>query len=95
MSRKTIGVSKARDLMEKSNGQIFTVMFIKKTDGKYREMNCRLGVSKGVNGTGRNFDPAERDLLGVFDMQKDAHRMVNLRQVVGLNIGGEQYKVQA
>jgi hypothetical protein len=93
MATKTIGVSKARKLMEKSNGAFFTVMFIKK-DGSYRELNGRLGVSKGVNGTGRSFEPSAYDLLGVFDIQKDAHRMINLRTVVGLNIGGENYKVK-
>jgi|TARA_R110000765_G_scaffold286198_1_gene382748 hypothetical protein len=94
MSVKVIDVSKAKELMQKSNGAFFTVAFIKK-NGDYREMNCRLGVSKGVNGTGRSYEPAEYDLLGVFDMQKDSHRMVNLRTVVGLNISGEQYKVRA
>lgn len=93
-TQKTIGVSKARELMEKSNGKIFTVMFIKKTNGAYREMNCRLGVTVGVNGKGRNFTPGDYDLLGVYDMQKHDHRMVNLRSVVGLNINGESYKVR-
>ncbi len=93
MAVKTIGVSKARELMEQSNGAFFTVMFIKK-NGDYREMNCRLGVSKGVNGTGRSFEPSDYDLLGVFDIQKDAHRMINLRTVVGLNISKENYKVR-
>ena len=94
MAQKKIGVSKARELMEKSNGAFFGVAFIKK-NGDYREMNCRLGVSKGVNGTGRSFEPSAYDLLGVFDVQKDAHRMINLRTVVALNIGGESYKVGA
>ena len=90
----TITVSKARELMEKSNGQFFTVRFIKKTDGEYREMNARLGVTVGVNGNGRNFEPKDYDLLGVYDMQKHGHRMVNLRSVVGLSINGKDYRVR-
>jgi hypothetical protein len=93
MTQKTIEVEEATELMQNSNGQIFTVMFIKKTNGEYREMICRLGVSLGVNGRGRNFTYEPEELLGVYDMQKHAHRMVNLRSVVGLNIGGESYKV--
>jgi len=93
MATKTITPSKAKEMMEKSNGKIFTVCFIKKTDGKYREMNARIGVSVGVNGTGRNFKPGDYDLLGVYDMQKHAHRMVNLRQVVVLRMEDKEYRV--
>ena len=95
MADQTIGVSKARELMEKSDGKMFTVFFIKKSNGKPREMNARLGVSVGVNGTGRNFKPEDHDLLGVYDMQEHGHRMVSLRSVYRLHLGGKQYKVQA
>ncbi len=93
MATITITPSKAKELMEESKGSFFTVFFIKK-DGTYREMNARLGVSIDVNGKGRSFDPKDYELIGVFDMQKHAHRMVNLRTVLGLNIGGKQYKVR-
>ena len=61
MADATITPSKAKQLMEDSKGAFFTVMFIKK-DGSYREMNARLGVGIGVNGTGRSFEPAPAPL---------------------------------
>lgn len=91
---ETITLSKAKNMMENSKGKFFTVCFIKKTDGTYREMNARIGVSVGVNGTGRSFKPSDYDLLGVYDMQKHAHRMVNLRGMVALRLGGNAYKVR-
>ena len=94
MSQKVIGVSQARKLMEESAGTFFSVLFTKK-DGSLREMNCRIGVSIGVNGTGRSFEPSNYDLLGVWDTGIKQHRMISLRNVHRLNIRGEQYKVQA
>lgn len=93
MATATITPSKAKELMENSKGSFFTVAFIKK-NGDYREMNARLGVTIGVNGRGRPFDPKNYELIGVYDMQKHAHRMVNLRTILGLNIHGREYKVR-
>jgi len=56
------------------SGQLFTVDFIKRTakagEQALRTMNCRRGVSKGVKGVGQSYDPASKNLLTVFDMQK-------------------------
>ena len=56
--------------------------------------NCRLAVSKGVIGTGLKYNPIERELLPVYDMQIKAHRMVNLKTVTKLNIYGVHYNVE-
>lgn len=63
-----------------TKGKFFTTTFIKK-DGSTRKMTARLGVRKGVNGKGLKFDPAEKDLLVVYEMSKDAHRMINLNTI--------------
>ena len=91
----TISIDNAKKMMEKSNGKIFTVCFIKKTDGTYREMNARIGVTKGVTGQGKKFNDADYGLLTVYDMQKRAFRSVSLRNIVALRTKGNQYKVQA
>lgn len=56
------------------SGQLFTVDFNKRTvkpgEPSLRTMNCRLGVKKGVKGVGQSYDPASKNLLTVFDMQK-------------------------
>jgi hypothetical protein len=84
---------------ETAGGKIFTVEFHKRTTGELRKMNCRRGVSKGVKGTGMKYNPRERDLLTVYDMQKinegtdekGAFRMVNLSDLVSLKLGGKTY----
>lgn len=59
------------EFMEKtSNGQIFSVDFVKRTDQTMRTMSARRGVSKGVKGVGMAYDPKAKNLLTVYDMQK-------------------------
>lgn len=78
----------------RTNGKIFRTTFIKK-DGSERQMVCRLGVSKGVNGVGRKFDPADYKLIGVFDMVADGFRMININTIISASIEGKQYEVAA
>jgi len=63
-----------------TKGKFFTTTFIKK-DGTLRKMTARLGVRKGVNGKGLKFDPADKNLVVVYEMSKDAHRMINLETI--------------
>ena len=73
------------------NGRIFTVEFIKRTTGELRVMNCRRGVSKNVKGVGLAFDPGTKALMGVWDMQANAHRFVSLDSLVALKLAGQTY----
>ena len=52
------------------DGQIFSVEFIKRTDGSLRHMVCRLGVKKHLKGGSAAYDAKEHDLLTVFDMER-------------------------
>lgn len=79
-------------VLENSNGSIFSVVFTKK-DGSDRKLTGRLGVSKGVTGVGLKFDPKSKGLLPVFDMQKEAYRMVNIETVKGVQVNGKFYVV--
>jgi hypothetical protein len=63
-----------------SHNKIFTATFIKK-DGSVRVMNCRRGVKKGVKGVGMSYDPYQKNLLPVYDMQKGAFRMINISTI--------------
>lgn len=67
-----------------TDGKFFSVEFIKK-DGSYRKMNCRIGVKKGVKGTGMSYDPIKNGVLPVWDLQKDAFRMINLKTIKKIN----------
>jgi hypothetical protein len=68
---------------------IFSVRFIKRTTGEDRHMVCRLNVSKGVTGEGLKFDPLEKGLLPVYDLQKDGFRMINLDTIISITARGE------
>ena len=79
------------DLIRKlAKNEIFKCSFIKR-DGTERSMICRLNVKKGVKGTGMSYNPIERGLLPVFDMQKDGFRMINTQTLTSLTIGGVKY----
>lgn len=57
------------------DGKIFTAVFTKK-DGSERVMNCRTNVSKYVKGVGLAFNPKEKDLLSVYDLQAKGYRFI-------------------
>lgn len=68
--------------------KIFTATFIKK-DGTTRVMNCQLGVKKHLKGGEQKFNPIEKNLLTVFDMQKKEYRMINISTLITLKANGE------
>jgi len=73
--------------IQETKGKIFSVEFIKK-NGEKRKMVCRTGVKKGTSGVGMKYDPIQKGLLPVFDMQKGAFRMINLQTITKLTIMG-------
>ena len=82
-----------QELIELTNkGNIFSVKFVKK-DGTLREMVCRLGVKKHLKGGTLNYDAKSRGLLPVFDMQKQAYRMVNTNTLISAKINGVNYDI--
>lgn len=93
-STKTENISplKAYLLMKKSKGTIFTVEFIKK-DNTIRKMNCRMGVKQGLTGKGMAYDPADKEKLCVYDVQKGSYRMINLDNMLTLKLAGKTYKI--
>jgi hypothetical protein len=74
-------------------GQIFGVNFYKK-DNSLRKMCCRLGVTKGIIGTGKKWDRSDYpNLMTVYDMGKHNFRNVNLDTVVSITSKGNMYVV--
>ncbi len=58
----------AKLIKDYDDNKIFSVKFIKRTDGQVRLMQCRKGVSKFVKGGGQKVDP-KHNLVVVFDME--------------------------
>ena len=82
---------KAIELLRSTKGKIFSCEFIKK-DGTLRRMVARLGVAKNLKG-GRNGASSKNSLITVYDMAKQAYRMVNLETLKTVKVNGVTYKV--
>lgn len=83
----------AENIIKASKGKIFTVTFIKK-DGNIRVMNARLGVKAYLHGGSLPYNPEEKGLLALFDIQAKGYRMLNLSTITELTIGGKTYEVK-
>ena len=75
-----------------NSGRIFSVKFTKK-DGSERKMVCRKGVRKGLTGGGAKYNPIERGLISVYDVQKGGYRMINFDTLQEFKMGGTSYKI--
>jgi len=97
VSAQKISREKLVEKIKASAGSIITVEFIKRTNGKPRSLNGRLGVAKYVKGTGRPI-PASSRLITIYDMQvaKDqpetAYRCIPEEGVYAARINGVSYE---
>ncbi len=91
---KTIDKTKAKQLINKTNGRIFSASFTKK-DFTRRIMLARLGVKKHLkkDPKPRPYDPSKHDLITVYDMHKNNYRMINLKTLDTLSINKTNYIV--
>lgn len=80
------------NLLKENSNSIFSVVFLKK-NGELRHMTCRFGVKRHLKGGKLAFNPIERNLLVVFDMQKEGYRMINLDTLMTINMKGTQYEI--
>lgn len=74
------------------DGKIFSVTFIKRTTGEIREMVCRLGVKSHLRGGVKKFDDKEKNLLTVFDVQKNGYRSIPLENIIKVKVNGVTYE---
>ena len=100
MLRVSNGV--ARSILRATNGQLFSVTFIKRADGEERTIVGRTGVRKGVTGTGMRYNPAERDLITIWDNGKvpnaqgkksQGHKTIPMNDIKAIHAGGATFTV--
>lgn len=84
----------AKNLIESSKGKMFTATFIKKTTGEKRVLNGRLGVKAYLKGGELPYNPVEKGLIPVFDIQKRSYRMISWPNIIHLKINGREYNVK-
>jgi len=86
----TITKEEARRKVEDyKGGKIFTVTFVKRSTGETRVMNCRKGVKKHLKGGELKYNPAQKNLVSVFDMQVNDYRSIPLENITKISMGGE------
>jgi hypothetical protein len=72
-----------------SDGGIFSVEFIKRTDGNLRKMVCRLGVKKHLRGCSKAYDPRQYSLLTLFDMENEGYRSIPVDAIQRISVNGQ------
>lgn len=91
-----ISKNTARDMIKSSKGKFISTTFVKK-NGEVRDLNGRVGVHKSkhspLKGVGLGYNPDDYGLVGIFDAQKKAYRMVNINTLSQLKVDGETYEV--
>ena len=81
-------------LIKGSKGRVFGVQFIKRSTGEVRTMSARTGVAKYVTGEGLKFSPSKKNLIAIFDMNKQGYRMINLEGITSLRMNGSVMEVE-
>lgn len=80
----TLNNKQLKEMIENTKGRIFVANFIKAT-GEQRKMVCRLGVRKGLTGTGRSY--TKENLVTVYDMVNHGYRTINLETMKNFKCG--------
>lgn len=81
------------NVLSRTKGRIFSVVFVRRKDGSERHMVCRLNVSKNVNGKGLLFAPEQINLLPVYDIKKKDYRFIPIENVLCLTFRKKRYRV--
>jgi len=74
-----------------SDGAIFSVEFIKRSNGELRKMVCRLGVKKHLRGGAKAYDSKQHNLLTVFDMESAGYRSIPVDSIQRLIVNGQTF----
>lgn len=90
-------------LIDESNGRFFEITFLKRADNAPRFMRARTGVHKwareyeakraalGKVVGPQPYEPRDRGLVRVADMDKGEYRMISTEAVTRLKVGGFVY----
>ena len=90
---QNISKLEAAQKIRDTKGRVFTVTFIKRSNGQKRVMNARLGVKAYLRGGVLPYDPNTKGLIPCYDIQKKDYTMINIPGIVNLKTGGVEYNV--
>lgn len=81
------------DHIKSTNGRMFRVTFVKRTTGEVRDMTARFGVTEHLKGGKLPFNASDKNVLIVFDMEKEAYRAINVDGILSAHIDNVEYVV--
>ena len=93
---QNISKLEAAQKIRDAKGRMFTVTFIKKSNGQKRVLNGRLGVKAYLVGGILPYDPDEKGLIPVKDNVipgRAGYRMINIQGITNLKLNGVEYNV--
>ena len=68
--------------------------FRKRSNGEIRTGTFRIGVTKHLRGGERAYDPADHDLITVFDLNRRGYRSVPVEGLLAIVANGNYYEVE-
>lgn len=89
-------IKEVLEFIEATHGKLFSIKFIKRTTGEWREMVCRTGVTSRLSESENKRAPINwkaNALVPVFDMKSDAYRSIPIEGIREIKIEGEFVKV--
>jgi hypothetical protein len=89
---QVVARDRVASLLEESGARFVRVWFVRRQDGRLRDMICRTGVRKGTCGS-LAFDPSPRGLISVYDVRARAFRFIPVEGVIALRVRGRSYRV--
>lgn len=90
-----ISSEKVSDLVSfcKDEGTFFTVGFLKRSDGSYREINCRGRVCKDLKGGSLPYSPSEKELIVIWDVKDGKYKTIPLDTIQIIKAHHQIYEV--
>lgn len=90
-SSRTNTVSAAEletQLRKEARGTIFSVGFLKRSNGEFRQMQCRFGVRSRLSGGEQGYDPNSKGLITVYDVVKRGYRTIPVEGILWTRVRG-------
>jgi hypothetical protein len=82
-----------RERLARMPGRVFSIQFLKRSNGELRTMKAIFVEGKGIKDVGMPYEPNQRRLIVVYDVGKEGYRAVPIDGILTLKIYGENYRV--
>lgn len=91
---ETLARGDVHQFLRNLNGKFFHITFIKRTTGETRKMLATTNYDSKTVGGSLNYDADAKQLIPVWDLQKQAFRSIPTDAVITINALGTTYEVK-